>query len=789
MSDNDGEMIPTPFHAGSSWRRELPLALVLGGIVLWLWPVVFGQSTLFYRDLYVTYAGTSRVLAGEMPGRTSLLWDPYLNGGQPLLANPNRFVLYPSRLVYALTGAVTGLNLEILLHFLLGACGMYLLVRRIRPGPWAAALASIAWTLGGVSISLTNNVGRFFAFHWMPWAALAVELMVRGRRRNLWWTALTVILALQWLSGGFEVVLVTAVLTVGWAAVRGDGPGRVRTWGRSVAAVVIAPFLAGAAVIPAAAMALRSGRAGQQAIASILDWSVHPLRLVGLVMPGVFGPIDVAEVTGRYWGERLVDGGIPYFPSLYLGVSVVLLAIAGLRVKSGDRKLARVLAAFAGLGVVLSLGRYLPGVRWLVTTFHALFMIRYPVKATIMTSMPVALLAGFGAQRLLDATQSTARRWIAVQAGLAAVPATGWLIMTLAPRASGQLLSLYFGEQVPGMTAGVARSCAHVALVLAALALIAAVRPRRWRGPMVAILAAADLGLAVTPYLPRGPRWLLASVPPVVRQVQAAAGSGRFFRGPDPVPVPLHVEADRAWAAAAAHLSMLDRYLGAGYGIPMIYHPDDPHLANARYAALAGRVARMPLRQMRGVLELANVSAILAPGPLAVSWLQDPAVLHSRAAIELELARTGFPHAPAWFVPEAAHVRSAGAGAGAVCRESFDPRKRVFLEPAPAWPHLGFGPQTRIGTFEVDAPGRGWAVISIPWVPGMEARVDGVRRELSLADGPFMALPLDAGRHRLVIVYRPPEVAAGIAVSVLSFLCVIATACVRRRPDRSGESG
>jgi len=48
-----------------------------------------------------------------------------------------------------------------------------------------------------------------------------------------------------------------------------------------------------------------------------------------MVVPGFCGPVDVADPSSRYWGQRLVDFGFPYLLSLYLGASVVLLAVFG----------------------------------------------------------------------------------------------------------------------------------------------------------------------------------------------------------------------------------------------------------------------------------------------------------------------------------------------------------------------------------------------------------------------------------------------------------------------------
>ena len=58
---------------------------MVGVVFLLVWPVVVGDHTLFYRDLYRQHMGTARLLhSAELP--FGLLWDPFLNGGQPLLA-------------------------------------------------------------------------------------------------------------------------------------------------------------------------------------------------------------------------------------------------------------------------------------------------------------------------------------------------------------------------------------------------------------------------------------------------------------------------------------------------------------------------------------------------------------------------------------------------------------------------------------------------------------------------------------------------------------------------------
>jgi len=67
---------------------------------------------------------------------------------------------------------------------------------------------------------------------------------------------------------------------------------------------------------------MRSERSLQQSTEASLVWSLPPLRLPEMAVPGFCGPVDVADPSSRYWGARLVDFGFPYLLSLYLGTSV-----------------------------------------------------------------------------------------------------------------------------------------------------------------------------------------------------------------------------------------------------------------------------------------------------------------------------------------------------------------------------------------------------------------------------------------------------------------------------------
>ena len=81
----------------------------------------------------------------------------------------------------------------------------------------------------------------------------------------------------------------------------------------------------------------------------------------------------------------------------------------------------------------------------------------------------------------------------------------------------------------------------------------------------------------------------------------------------------------------------------------------------------------------------------------------------------------------------------------------------------------------------------GYLVLAYTHYPGWRATVDGQSTELLRANYAFMALPLDAGEHHVVLNYRPVSVMVGAAVSGLSVLAIIGIAVAALRLRDGGS--
>ena len=75
---------------------------------------------------------------------------------------------------------------------------------------------------------------------------------------------------------------------------------------------------------------------------------------------------------------------------------------------------------------------------------------------------------------------------------------------------------------------------------------------------------------------------------------------------------------------------------------------------------------------------------------------------------------------------------------------------------------------------EVEAAAPGWLVLRDLYFPGWEALVDGQPAEIRVADTAFRAVPLAAGRHEVVFLYRPDSFKIGLVLSGLAMLIIAA---------------
>ncbi|MCJ7502364.1 MAG: hypothetical protein MUP80_04810, partial [Acidobacteriia bacterium] len=201
-------------------RADLALlTLLVASLVALFSKVLFTSAMFFYRDVFsysYPHAGFIHEICrqGHLP-----YWNPYLNYGEPVLANPNFLFFYPSTLLLVLLPLDFAYQLHYILHFALAAVGTYLLARRWAESRWAAFLAAAVFAFSGPVLSLANFYNHVAAAAWIPWALLLTDSALEGRSRRPW-ILLTLVFALQFLAAEPFTLMATFGLSLAYAFFR-----------------------------------------------------------------------------------------------------------------------------------------------------------------------------------------------------------------------------------------------------------------------------------------------------------------------------------------------------------------------------------------------------------------------------------------------------------------------------------------------------------------------------------------------------------------------------------------
>ena len=725
-------------------------------------------------------------------------WNPFLNGGQPILSNPSYGAFYPpSWLVFAVPPHYA-LSLLTIFHVGLAFAGAWFLARRLGCGRGAAALAAVGFSGCGAFLSLVSALNLLWSLAWFPWPLAWAEEALRASPSERWWRPALLAggaLGLQLLNGEPSMVVITSLALLALAA-----SAAVR---RPAAALrILLPFafalaLAAAQLVPTLARLADSPRKNLPASEATL-WSMSSERLIEIVFPRFFGD-PTQEVGGRFFGWRVNDRHHPYLESLYPGLLLVVLGVSALLGGGIPRRGAWALAA-AG-GVFLALGRHNPAYEAIRRTVPVLAVLRFPEKFVALTVLALVVAGFLGWQRLLDERQAgrpqAADLPLALSLVVLGCASALMVLLRVAPGAAEWLstnqgtIILSAAGREEGLAALRAESWAAVATAGLVAALLGLCRWRRPSNRLLSMLAVALLGADLWHYghgLPRTlpaslyqtPPPLAASLLPVRDRIfieeNAKGGLVVLPRGGDPRTIVHEV-----------YLARLTPYAALLWQIPYAFNKDF-ELMLTGWGSRADDILKSEMHNPEAFyryLGVWNAGTLLLT---RTSPDQPPAA----AGLGLETmrkVRNDFVLPRFRFVPrvtfhpsQTAALAAARAGGWDVGREEQSvapgrpPRTLVYRRPPRLVGLADEGGRIRL---DYQAEAGAFFVAAMTFDPGWRARVDGKPVLIRPTAACQAGVQLPPGAHRLELRYRDPTVPLGVAVSLVALL---AGALAFRRP-------
>lgn len=733
------------------------------------------DNTILFEDHL--FVARSSVTAGRSP-----LWDPSIGAGRPLGGQQGAPFFITSWLAYLLPfwHALAWIALA---KLLLSGVGLALFCRSLDLARGPSMLAALAMTFSNLFIAFLGH-GQTAAFALLPWALLAAERLVLTTAPR-WGAAFGLAVGLAAYNGHPESFFLMAGLSGLYLAFRLLARQHVTREGAGRCVSIGAAGIALAGVLAAFALVSLIETLGQS-MPLVQPAAEHgSLRdlLLGTLMPEFWGRPD--KVVFNQTATPIFTA--VYYGRPYLGVIPCLLAATGLLRRPTVHQW--FFLALASVATLLTLGG---PARQITHNLPGLSQVN-PFEYLWPLSFALAVLAAFGAQRLVMADRTTLRRGTILVALAAIITVSESLHLRsglVSALGSGlrDLPTLRPGERSAEAAAAGAmlRALLLCGLTGGALVLVARRPSRRHKILLVLVgVSAIDLVLLAHGWWPMPPRSQVA--PPAPPSLQTARAAGPLWR-------------------VAALEDDFSPDLAERYGVADARLVDLPELSRYTdlFTGLGGSVAAgfgesIVTRTDPGQLKLLDL--------LAVRWLFDRGAGQPASGLHVVSSRPGdrllenpaaLPRAYVAYGSRAAADPSAALRLLAASPVSALYRAPV-IEGAPSTAPVGsptpvaftINGTTRVRlSFTAQRPG--WLILDDTYFPGWHATVDQRAVRILPADGAFRAIPVPAGHHVAAFTYAPSaEIGAGwlsIVALVGTILGLAASAMLRRDAARGLRS-
>jgi hypothetical protein len=141
---------------------------------------LFTGQTFYFRDVSFFHYPLKKLVTeayarGEWP-----LWNPYIQLGQPLLANPNTMALYPTQLLFQILPFQIAFEMHFVLHCILGGIATFYLARNLEFCPTSAFIAAAIYNFSGVTLSFVNLFNILPVVMFLPLLTLTLVRLLQG---------------------------------------------------------------------------------------------------------------------------------------------------------------------------------------------------------------------------------------------------------------------------------------------------------------------------------------------------------------------------------------------------------------------------------------------------------------------------------------------------------------------------------------------------------------------------------------------------------------------------------
>ncbi len=368
------------------FRESIGIFFIAAALAAFVTAPFYGDDSGFN-----TMGDVSRMLVFRGLGREAALsgaiarWDPYLCGGNPLLANIESPFLDPFFLFTLAFGELLGLKLSVTAALIAGFTGAYFLARRYTgAGRIASVLAGLVFCYSGFQmLALSAGIFAWIPVGWVPWF---IYFYLRAVERNSYLPAASLCFSFMLLGGGPHMPLFSAIAALLLGIFLAAAFRSIRPLWVGIAAIFFAALIAAVKLLPALELqSILDGFNRPEVFVPPLEWFSrmfieHDISL--LSYSWVFGP------TGERF--RWKEFGA------YIGAVPFVLALFG-ALSSARGKVIAVFGAVSAALLALTFGLF----PWRLIAASPVIgeIFRNPQRIRSVLLLFVGILAAFGLAR------------------------------------------------------------------------------------------------------------------------------------------------------------------------------------------------------------------------------------------------------------------------------------------------------------------------------------------------------------------------------------------------------